>query len=835
MLTLEILNQINISSKLPSHEQEIADVILNVNSEHYSEVLQDASWELFYQLSSMRESLLNWYDIDKNSDILQISDGFGALTGVLARNSQCVTVLERFLERAQCIAKRYENFDNIFIKVGNIEDLAEHKKYDYIIVEKAICTQKEFEKVIQQTYSFLKEDGKLLLVCENRLGMKYWCGVPDSVYKKPYAGIRGIGAEKALTRVDLINSLNSNEYIGGWKIYYPFPDHKLPQAIYTDDYLPGTSVRDRVISYYLPQERNSMVCLENEISDELIANGVFHIFANSFLVECSPSKFESNTIFSTVSTDRGEEHGFATIISKQGTVEKKMLYPAGRESLNLIYQNQKELEAHGVKCVNAELLTDRIKMPCVKEKTLIDYLQNAFFSQKEAVIKNFDTLYEEILKSSEHVDFSHCAMKGALLTEQNAGTILRKAYIDMIPYNSFYIDQEIVFYDQEFVKECYPAKYILFRALRYTYIYIPQANDIIPLQFFKDKYEMNEIWDIFEREEARFVEDNRNYELLSPFYQWARIQKEEIDRNIDRLLGSESVAQTSKLKKQTYDLERFKQDVTLNAVKKVQLDLLKTFIAVCQKNDLSYCMFYGTLLGTVRHKGYIPWDDDVDVLMPRADYDRLLTIAPEVFLAPYFLQTPENDAGCFYGGYSKLRNSNTTGMEERNKGHYCNQGIWMDIFPLDYVIKDEKKKKEQLKKIKFYQRLLLKKTYPEKNILEDLDKEEYYLKLSKRFSRKELYDKLQEVFTSLEAEKTDKVAVLARYYGKSVYKEYHKEDFEFLVNARFEECDVYIPVGYENCLKTEYGTDYAIYPPESARVPHHSAIYDTEKSYVDYK
>ena len=124
MLTLEILNQINISSKLPSHEQEIADVILNVNSEHYSEVLQDASWELFYQLSSMRESLLNWYDIDKNSDILQISDGFGALTGVLARNSQCVTVLERFLERAQCIAKRYENFDNIFIKVGNIEDLA---------------------------------------------------------------------------------------------------------------------------------------------------------------------------------------------------------------------------------------------------------------------------------------------------------------------------------------------------------------------------------------------------------------------------------------------------------------------------------------------------------------------------------------------------------------------------------------------------------------------------------------------------------------------------------------------------------------------------------------
>lgn len=78
-------------------------------------------------------------------------------------------------------------------------------------------------------------------------------------------------------------------------------------------------------------------------------------------------------------------------------------------------------------------------------------------------------------------------------------------------------------------------------------------------------------------------------------------------------------------------MEKYKKNVALNAIKNVQLELLKRFIEVCEEYDLSYCVFYGTLLGTIRHKGFVPWDDDVDVLMPRIDYDRLLQVSEEAF------------------------------------------------------------------------------------------------------------------------------------------------------------------------------------------------------------
>ena len=75
----------------------------------------------------------------------------------------------------------------------------------------------------------------------------------------------------------------------------------------------------------------------------------------------------------------------------------------------------------------------------------------------------------------------------------------------------------------------------------------------------------------------------------------------------------------------------------------VELDLLKKFIELCEKYQLTYWVGFGTLLGAVRHHGFIPWDDDMDVWMPRADYERLLQLTPDVIGEPYFLQTTMND------------------------------------------------------------------------------------------------------------------------------------------------------------------------------------------------
>lgn len=87
----------------------------------------------------------------------------------------------------------------------------------------------------------------------------------------------------------------------------------------------------------------------------------------------------------------------------------------------------------------------------------------------------------------------------------------------------------------------------------------------------------------------------------------------------------------------------------------VQLNLLKKFKEVCEKNNLKFYLTYGSLLGAIRHNGYIPWDDDIDIAMPREDYDKLKEIAAKEFEDPYFYQTQENELDFFGGGFSRLK------------------------------------------------------------------------------------------------------------------------------------------------------------------------------------
>lgn len=829
---------------------KVGELLLNEGSLDLDDALYEADWDVFYQLSPMREGLLNWYSFSEGCHILELSNGYGGITGVLCRNAATVTVLEASQYRAKCISKRYADRDNLIVKVGDLGELPPEQRYDYVVVERTIDTREQVEALLDELSPFLMNTGRLLFACSNRFGMKYWCGVPDPINHKPFGSLGKAVSEKGLSRQGLILSLKQNANIEGFQLYYPFPDERLPQAIYTDEYLPKASIRDRVIPYYTDQEQQGLVCLENDISDELVENQVLPFFANTFLVECAKEKIDKKTIFAALSTDRGREHGFATVIAGNGVVHKIALFPEGIQSLELICQNQQELCRQGVPCVEQRLIRDRIEMPFVKAPALIEYLKETYAKDIRGVENIFDRLYETILNSSNHVAFENCKLLDQALTEQNAGTILEKAYIDMIPYNCFFKDGGFLFYDQEFVREGYPAKYVLFRALRYTYIYIAEAEQIIPLKHFKERYALTEVWDAFEREEARFVEDNRNYSLYASFYRWAGakgdtglelkencLQEESYDIDLQAEAEGDTGLELKEncFQKKSYDIKLYKRDYKLKAVKAVQLQLLKEFDRVCRENDLSYCAAYGTLLGVIRHKGFVPWDDDLDLMMPRCDFDKLTKISHLVFNKPYFLQTAENDE-CFYGGYAKLRNGMTTGMEPQNQGQNCNQGIWIDILPVDDVLEDAEEKQIQRKKIQYYQNLLLKKIYPGSRRIWNVSEqeEEWYLETSRMFTKAELSEALHETCACYGSRLSDKVAVLSRIRFGTEAVEYDRADFEFLIKGQFEDMEIPIPVGYENCLKRDYGEEYMLYPGVAERVPHHRAVFDVKKSYVDY-
>lgn len=116
----------------------------------------------------------------------------------------------------------------------------------------------------------------------------------------------------------------------------------------------------------------------------------------------------------------------------------------------------------------------------------------------------------------------------------------------------------------------------------------------------------------------------------------------------------------------------------------VELEMLERFIEVCEKNNLNYFLDGGTLLGAVRHQGFIPWDDDIDVIMPRKDYECLCQIADKEFEYPYFFQTTLTEKG-FFRTHAQLRNSDTTGFIAIDGKKDINRGIFMDIFVLDNI------------------------------------------------------------------------------------------------------------------------------------------------------
>lgn len=130
----------------------------------------------------------------------------------------------------------------------------------------------------------------------------------------------------------------------------------------------------------------------------------------------------------------------------------------------------------------------------------------------------------------------------------------------------------------------------------------------------------------------------------------------------------------------------------------IGIDLLEEFKRVCNKYQLHYIADFGTLLGAIRHKGFIPWDDDIDVSMPRADYEKLLQVAPDEFSHPYYLETFYTDPHFCYGK-AKLLNLNTTGYENI---YISRHALFIDIFPLDGVTDNEKLLKQQGRRMHKY-------------------------------------------------------------------------------------------------------------------------------------
>ena len=267
----------------------------------------------------------------------------------------------------------------------------------------------------------------------------------------------------------------------------------------------------------------------------------------------------------------------------------------------------------------------------------------------------------------------------------------------------------------------------------------------------------------------------------------------------------------------------------------VELDLLSELLRVCRKHKIHVAASGGTLLGTVRHHGMIPWDDDIDVVMFRSDYEKLCRIATNEFRSPYFFQTEYTDPGSMRG-HAQLRNDTTTAILKEEGKVSFHQGIFIDIFPLDSVVNDPKKFNRQGKKASYY-RLLARKLYQYTDGYADMEHSgvrnvmhmaacviNFFAPYDRLYRRFEL---ICEKYNDLD---TEMVSSLSFMFWKKNHQKY-REDYLDTVEMDFEMLKLPVCRNYERALSQEYGNWREIVKDTSN---HGKVFFDTEKSYTEY-
>ncbi|WP_173474961.1 phosphorylcholine transferase LicD [Fibrobacter succinogenes] len=273
------------------------------------------------------------------------------------------------------------------------------------------------------------------------------------------------------------------------------------------------------------------------------------------------------------------------------------------------------------------------------------------------------------------------------------------------------------------------------------------------------------------------------------------------------------------------------EEVNVKKLQSIELEALLSIDAVCSKLGIKYFLVGGTLLGAVRHKGFIPWDDDIDIGMLRKDYEIFIDKAQKFLPQNLFVQNYKTDSEVPFN-YTKIRDSRTTFIETCVKNVKMNHGVFIDVFPIDY--------------------------YPEnriwgtlKNLLFVFIAQRFY---SIYFFEKKLHHtflrKIANFFLSVIFKKT-KQAVVAREFiiksGKKskLMRNYNgawgrreivpAECFDDFVRLEFEGYQLMAPAAYDLYLRHIYG-NYMTLPPVEKRISHHyTDKIDLENPYTNYQ
>ena len=273
----------------------------------------------------------------------------------------------------------------------------------------------------------------------------------------------------------------------------------------------------------------------------------------------------------------------------------------------------------------------------------------------------------------------------------------------------------------------------------------------------------------------------------------------------------------------------------------VMLDLLMEVDRICKEYNVRYFASGGTLLGAIRHKGFIPWDDDLDIYMLRDDYEKFSQIASSALKSPYFFQTKFTDpySSVFIG---KIRNSSTTALTKSEMHSFLNynKGIFIDVFPLDEIPDDERELDLFMKELHIARQKVYRVGRMNGIFSEAQGPIGYFVK--KSFHKMVTIYRKRHIADYLKSYR-HYISLVRKYNGSgckrlaSLTWEIQKRDIILKENLSgsdidmdFEFVKIPVPQGYDNILRSSFGNyeEFKIYP-------HHSSFFDTDNSYHHYQ
>ena len=295
------------------------------------EIGKEISRDAYLCLNQNRKNILQWYPWDKNASLLEIGAGYGELTDYLCEHLDRVMSYERKAERVEVIKLKCREFNNLQCCTGPLEDLKLQEQFDYILVHDVFALARKFFKgknpnvsMLEYIKQFLKQDGKLILIIENRLGLKYFAGAAEDYSQQFFWGLKSFDEDeraRTFSKAELKDILQDSGFFCQ-KWFYPYPDAACALEIYTDE------IREKIMygisspDYEYTAERFQFFD-EQRMFYTLHRENVEDKFVNAFFVECSRSGHENNIVYAHI------KNNFSVSKNKDGFYVEGRRLPEG--------------------------------------------------------------------------------------------------------------------------------------------------------------------------------------------------------------------------------------------------------------------------------------------------------------------------------------------------------------------------------------------------------------------------------------------------------------------------------------------------------------------------